>query len=109
VPLAESKELAVSSTDSSGRIVNSIALRGPAWIGGVQFHPEYKTRPGKPSPIYREFVRQALLARKQRLLNSAFKREKVTPVIAVLEPYLTTRFSTSTGKAFIGFSTERRA
>jgi CTP synthase len=66
VPLAESKGLVVSSTDPSGRIVNSIELRGPAWIVGVQFHPEYKSRPGRPSPIYREFVRQALLSRRQR-------------------------------------------
>ncbi|MEM3892890.1 MAG: CTP synthase [Thermofilum sp.] len=66
IQLAESKGLVVSSTDPTGRIVNSIELKNSAWIVGVQFHPEYKSRPGKPSPVYREFIRHVLLSKKSR-------------------------------------------
>lgn len=66
IPLAESKGLVVSSTDPSGRIVNSIELKGDAWIVGVQFHPEYKSRPGNPSPVYREFIKSAVRAKRTR-------------------------------------------
>ncbi len=60
VGLAEEKGLIVSSTDPSGRIVNSIEVAGDGWIVGVQFHPEFKSRPGRPSPIYRAFIKAVL-------------------------------------------------
>lgn len=48
--------LVVSSTDPEGRIVNSIEILGKRWIVGVQFHPEFKSRPNRPSPVYLGFV-----------------------------------------------------
>ena len=66
VGLAEEKGLVVSSTDPSGRLINSIELAGDNWIVGVQFHPEFKSRPGRPSPVYREFIRAVLRYKKGR-------------------------------------------
>lgn len=51
--------LVVSATDASGRIVNAIELATARWIVGVQFHPEFKSRPNRPSPVYTAFVRAA--------------------------------------------------
>jgi CTP synthase len=34
------------------------------WFVGVQFHPEYKTRPQEPHPLFRGFVGAALARRK---------------------------------------------
>ncbi|MEZ0345758.1 MAG: CTP synthase [Infirmifilum sp.] len=65
--LAEEKGMIASSTDPSGRIVNSIEMLGDSWIVGVQFHPEFKSRPGRPSPIYRAFIEAALKHRKAAL------------------------------------------
>lgn len=56
---AEARGLVVSATDPSGRIINAIELAGKYWIVGVQFHPEFKSRPTRPSPIYVAFVREA--------------------------------------------------
>jgi len=63
---AEKRGLKISATDESGRIVNGIEVEGDPWIVGVQFHPEFKSRPGRPSPIYLEFVSRALEYRKRR-------------------------------------------
>jgi CTP synthase len=50
--------LVVSSTDKTGEIINSIELNSPDhFCLGTQFHPEYKSRPWKPSPVYDAFIR----------------------------------------------------
>ncbi|MFX0043946.1 MAG: CTP synthase [Candidatus Hodarchaeota archaeon] len=58
---AKNKGLLVSSRDKSGKIINSIELkRKDHWITGVQFHPEFKSRPYKPSPLYSEFIKACI-------------------------------------------------
>ncbi len=50
--------LVVSSTDKSGEIINSIEMGGSGqFCVGVQFHPEFKSRPWAPSPIYDAFIK----------------------------------------------------
>ena len=49
--------LVISSTDKSGEIINSIEMTGEQFCVGVQFHPEFKSRPWMPSPIYDAFVK----------------------------------------------------
>jgi CTP synthase len=45
-----------SGTSPDGRLVEFIELDGhPFWIG-TQAHPEFKSRPTKPAPLFREFV-----------------------------------------------------
>jgi CTP synthase len=60
----EESGLRISATDASGRIVNAIELRTAKWIVGVQFHPEFKSRALRPSPIYTAFVRAAYEAKR---------------------------------------------
>ncbi|MCD6380772.1 MAG: CTP synthase [Candidatus Odinarchaeota archaeon] len=55
--MAEKKGLVVSALDKSGKIINAIEYK-KSWIVGVQFHPEYKSRPNKPSPIYKAFIEE---------------------------------------------------
>lgn len=49
--------LIVSATDPQEKVINAIELKNKKWIVGVQFHPEFKSRPGKPSPIYNAFIK----------------------------------------------------
>ncbi len=63
---AENKNLVISAYDETGNIVNAIELANNAWIVGVQFHPEFKSRPNRPSPIYVAFVREALKHKRNR-------------------------------------------
>jgi len=58
--------LVVSAYDLSGKIINAIEIKNKKWIVGVQFHPEFKSRPGKPSPIYNDFIRAAYSYRREK-------------------------------------------
>ena len=58
---AKSKGLIASAYDKDKRIINAIEMTDPnTWVVGVQFHPEYKSWPNKPSPIYYEFIKTCL-------------------------------------------------
>jgi CTP synthase len=49
-----------SGTSLDGRLVEFVELEGhPFWIG-TQAHPEFKSRPDRPAPLFREFVGAAL-------------------------------------------------
>jgi CTP synthase len=39
-----------------------IELPGHPWFVAAQFHPEFKSRPLSPHPLFREFVAAALRA-----------------------------------------------
>jgi CTP synthase len=55
---AKQKGLIVSSRDETGKIINSIELnREDHWMVGVQFHPEFKSRPYAASPCYTAFIK----------------------------------------------------
>lgn len=58
---AEEKGLVISGHDQTGRIINAIEYsKDGSWMVGVQFHPEYKSHPTYPSPIYCTFIQKAL-------------------------------------------------
>jgi CTP synthase len=43
-----------------GRLVEFVELIGhPFWVG-TQAHPEFKSRPDRPAPLFREFIGAAL-------------------------------------------------
>ena len=45
-----------SGTSPDGRLVEFIELEGhPFWVG-TQAHPEFKSRPDRPAPLFREFI-----------------------------------------------------
>ncbi|MCC6142713.1 MAG: CTP synthase, partial [Candidatus Hydrogenedentes bacterium] len=47
-------------------LVEIIELQGHPWFCASQFHPEFKSTPLHPQPLFREFVRAALAYRKAR-------------------------------------------
>jgi len=61
---AEKYGLVTSAYDESGRIINAIEIKNK-WLVGVQFHPEYKSRPTRPSPIYQAFI-NAIIKSKEK-------------------------------------------
>jgi len=59
--------LSVSAYDNTKRIINAIELADhPFWIG-VQYHPEFKSRPGEPHPLYLGLIRAALEYKRVRV------------------------------------------
>ena len=57
---ADKKGLKVSAHDETGKIINAIEIENKKWIVGVQFHPEYKSRPDEPSPLYVSFIKNCI-------------------------------------------------
>ncbi|KXB34667.1 CTP synthase [Atopobium deltae] len=59
--LAE-KGLVFSGVSPDGRLVEIVELAPEEhpWFVASQFHPEFKSRPTKPQPLFREFVRAAI-------------------------------------------------
>jgi CTP synthase len=52
--------LFVSGTFQEGRLVEIVELPDHPWFVASQFHPEFKSRPTRPAPLFREFVAAAL-------------------------------------------------
>jgi CTP synthase len=52
--------LVVSGTFQQGRLVEIVELVDHPWFVASQFHPEFKSRPTRPAPLFREFVGAAL-------------------------------------------------
>jgi len=49
-----------SGLSPDGRLVEAIELTNHPWFVGVQYHPEFKSRPNNPHPLFRDFVEAAI-------------------------------------------------
>jgi len=52
--------LVFSGVSPDGRLVEIAELRDHPWMLGSQFHPELKSRPNRPHPLFRAFLEAAL-------------------------------------------------
>jgi CTP synthase len=52
--------LVMAGTSPDEKLVEIVEIATHPWFVGVQFHPELKSRPTKPHPLFREFVRAAV-------------------------------------------------
>ncbi len=50
-----------------GNLVEVVELENHPWFIGVQYHPEFKSRPNRPQPLFRDFIRASLENRERRL------------------------------------------
>jgi len=56
----EQEGLVISGTYQEGRLVEIIEIPDHPWFVASQFHPEFKSRPTRPAPLFRDFVGAAL-------------------------------------------------
>ncbi len=52
--------LRISGTSPDEELVEIIEIKDHPWFLGCQFHPEFKSRPTEPHPIFRAFIGAAL-------------------------------------------------
>ena len=52
--------LCLSGLSPDGLLVETVEIPGESFYVGVQFHPEFKSRPNRPHPLFEGFVRAAL-------------------------------------------------
>jgi len=61
------KGLVICGTSPDGGLVEAVELPGHSFFVGVQFHPEFKSRPNKPHPLFTGLLNAALARRKVSL------------------------------------------
>lgn len=61
--LFEKKGMLVAGVSPDNQLVEIIELPNHPFFVGVQFHPEFKSRPTKPHPLFREFMAAAIRSR----------------------------------------------
>lgn len=59
-PLLEEKGLVLSGLSPDGQLVEMVELRNHPWFVGVQFHPELKSQPLAPHPLFAAFIGAAI-------------------------------------------------
>jgi CTP synthase len=67
----EEHGLVLSGLSPDGTLVEIVEIDDHPWFVGCQFHPELKSRPMRPHPLFREFVRAAAGYRARRRGNSS--------------------------------------
>lgn len=60
----EKAGLVVSGVSPDGTLVEIVELRDHPWFLGCQFHPEFKSKPMRPHPLFRDFIHAALKNKK---------------------------------------------
>ncbi|MDK2821163.1 MAG: synthase [Clostridia bacterium] len=50
------KGLVISGSSPDGRLVEIVELPEHPWFVACQFHPEFKSRPNRPHPLFRDFI-----------------------------------------------------
>ncbi len=56
----EEKGLIISGTSPNGELVEMVEIKDHPWFLGCQFHPEFKSRPMNPHPLFRDFIKASL-------------------------------------------------
>ena len=62
----EEKGLVVSGTSPNGELVEITELKDHPWYLGCQFHPEFKSRPMNPHPLFSGFIGASFQYKKDR-------------------------------------------
>ncbi|AEV29611.1 CTP synthase [Sphaerochaeta pleomorpha str. Grapes] len=52
--------LIISGTSPDGNLVEAVELKDHPFYLGVQYHPEFKSRPNRAHPVFREFITASL-------------------------------------------------
>jgi CTP synthase len=73
--------LVLSGTSPDKRLVEMVELRDHPFFVGCQFHPEFKSRPVAPHPLFARFVRAAVERQAARSKSEVRKQAESQPAI----------------------------
>ncbi len=62
----EKSGLAMSGTSPDGRLVEAVEVSALPFFVGVQYHPEFKSRPTRPHPLFAGFIAASVAYGKER-------------------------------------------
>jgi CTP synthase len=53
------KGLRITGISPNGSLAEIVEIKDHPWFLGCQFHPEFKSKPTKPHPLFRKFIEAA--------------------------------------------------
>ena len=59
--ILQEKGLTISGMSPAGDLVEIIEVKDHPWFLGCQFHPEFKSRPMDPHPLFRDFIKASMM------------------------------------------------
>ena len=62
----EEQGFVFSGLSPDGKLAEIVEIKDHPWFLGCQFHPEFKSNPMHPHPLFREFVRAAKTFKAER-------------------------------------------
>jgi CTP synthase len=77
----EANGIVVSGRSADNSLVEIIELRDHPWFVASQFHPEFKSRPTRPHPLFRDFIGASVQLAQTQEMDSSFELDSrnVTP------------------------------
>lgn len=57
--------MVLSGLSPDGRLVEAVELKEHPWFTAVQYHPEFKSRPNRAQPLFREFIKASIVCSEQ--------------------------------------------
>ncbi|HEY0783694.1 MAG TPA: gamma-glutamyl-gamma-aminobutyrate hydrolase family protein, partial [Thermoanaerobaculia bacterium] len=87
LPTLTQHGLVISGLSPDGKFVEMVELPGHPWFLGCQFHPEYKSKPTAPHPLFVSYIAAALGEKARRAAalgadNAAERRDVPAGVLA---------------------------
>ncbi|MEI8329934.1 MAG: CTP synthase [Chlamydiia bacterium] len=64
--LCEENGLTISGYMENANLCEIVEVEDHPWMVGVQFHPEFKSKPSQPHPLFKDFIAAALENQKNR-------------------------------------------
>ena len=56
VPALEKKGMIASGVNPDSQFVEAVEIKGHPWFVGVIYHPEFRSRPVAPHPLFKSFI-----------------------------------------------------
>jgi len=69
------KGLKISGVYQSGKLVEIVELENHPWFIACQFHPEFKSKPDKPHPLFKNFVAKSLELKRSGPKNQVVEKK----------------------------------
>ena len=66
----ENNGMLISGTSPDKLLVEAIEAKDHPFYIGVQFHPEFKSRPNRAHPLFKAFIKQSMQTKRQTLSSS---------------------------------------
>ncbi len=77
IEILEKNGLKISGMSPDKQLVEIIEIKDHPWFFGCQFHPEFKSRPLEPHPVFKAFIGAALSEKKLLFQHQTVEKMEV--------------------------------